>query len=469
MNNTTQKLEYNKKIWINFEWWEITWNAGLLSIHEFNKKMWIEELLKKYLSEIRIGNFEHKKPEIIYQKIMRQIQWEVSNNNSVHNKLDPVFLEIHNRKIASAPTCSRLEKMFTFSDAQNLKKIQRILEIYNLKKYSPKEIIIDLDSTYDPSSENLTYSRFNTHYAKNWFSPLLAFNGKNWDLLKWILRPWNYHCSRWAYTFIQDLLDFYYSNWVENIIFRWDSAFSTPFIYELLESEKYQTEWKKALYYIKLKSNASLMKKVEWKWFLWLSTFEEFEYQAKSWSKPRRIIACIDWKRSKNQGSLFPFYSFIVTNDVLLEKEEVFSMYNWRASIENSIEEVKNGFSVDHLSHKKFQVNSTNFQIFMLTIQLVQLFRKFTMSKKSKTEKQKENLKIQDSKKNTRKFKKRKLWRKEIILPAISTMRKQLFSIPARIVQSGRTIIYKCASSFKYQDLFKNVLRKVQSLQPLII
>ena len=78
MNNTTQKLEYNKKIWINFEWWEITWNAGLLSIHEFNKKMWIEELLKKYLSEIRIGNFEHKKPEIIYQKIMRQIQWEVS-------------------------------------------------------------------------------------------------------------------------------------------------------------------------------------------------------------------------------------------------------------------------------------------------------------------------------------------------------------------------------------------------------
>jgi hypothetical protein len=62
---------------------------------------------------------------------------------------------------------------------------------------------------------------------------------------------------------------------------------------------------------------------------------------------------------------------------------------------------------MDHLSHKDFRVNSTIFQIHLLSIQLAQLFRKICLSKESciiKTE-----AKFQESKKITKKFKKQKV------------------------------------------------------------
>jgi len=84
-----------------------------------------------------------------------------SNNNYVYQKADPVFMEIHGQKIASSATCSRLENTFNFADVEGLKKVQRALETYNLQVTNPNEIIIDLDTTYDPASENIEYSRFN--------------------------------------------------------------------------------------------------------------------------------------------------------------------------------------------------------------------------------------------------------------------------------------------------------------------
>ena len=38
--------------------------------------------------------------------------------------------------------------------------------------------------------------------------------------------------------------------------------------------------------------------------------FEDFEYQAASWDKERRVIAKIEW----HPGELFPRIGFIVTN-----------------------------------------------------------------------------------------------------------------------------------------------------------
>jgi len=111
-------------------------------------------------------------------------------------------------------------------------------------------------------------------------------------------------------------------------------------------------------------------------------------------------------------------------------------MYNGRATMEKSIEEAKNGFDMDHLSHKSFKTNAVKFQIHLLTIQLVQLFRKFSLAREKVGDSRKEKSKRKDSKKITRKFKKEKVGRKETKLPDISSIRKQIFSVPARIVRT---------------------------------
>jgi len=343
--------------------------------------------------------------------------------------------------------------------------------------HNTKEIIIDLDTTNDPCSENLEWAAYIPHYWLNWYSPLFAFNGLNWDLISWILKPWKYHCSTFSYSFTKNIINFYKENWVKNIILRWDSAFPNDNMLWLCELEKVH-------YYFKLKWNNSLVKMVDWKWIRWRSVFIELKYQANNWSNERRVICCIDWKareteeskkaRKKNpkkkkvkQMWLFPVYSFVVTNNIKLTAEEVFSMYNWRATIEKSIEEAKNGFKSDNLSNSKFKVNASKFQIHLLTIQLTQLFRKFSLAKESKQTKKNANKKFIDSKNKNKKFKKLKVWRKQIKLPSVSTLRKQIFSIPAKIVKTWRKIFYKCASSFPYQEKVMKIFDVIQSLVKL--
>jgi hypothetical protein len=87
-----------------------------------------------------------------------------SNNNYIYQKEDSIFNQIHHNKIASSSTCTRLEKTLTFSDISAFRKINQILESYNLKQHNSKKVIIDIDTTYDPASENLDFSRFNGHY-----------------------------------------------------------------------------------------------------------------------------------------------------------------------------------------------------------------------------------------------------------------------------------------------------------------
>jgi hypothetical protein len=475
--NNTQKLQFNKKINIDFSWWEITWNAWLLSMHEFCNKLSVLELIKKYLPENRWLGYEHTKPEIIYQEMIRIINWDTSNNNYKYHKKDPVFLEIHNQKIASASTCSRLDNTFNYSDESNLRKVIKDIERYNIEQSKTKEVIIDLDTTNDPCSENLEWADYIPHYWLNWYSPLFAFNGLNWDLISWILKPWRYHCSTFSHSFTKNIIDFYKENWVKNIILRWDSAFPNDNMLWLCELEEVH-------YFFKLKWYSSLIKMVSWKWVRWKSTFIELEYQATSWSNKRRVVCCIDWKareteeskkaRKKNpkkkkikQMWLFPIYSFVVTNNMKLYSEEVFSMYNWRATIEKSIEEAKNGFESDHLSNSNFKINATKFQIHLLAIQLTQLFRKFSLAKESKQTKKNANDKFVDSKNKNKKFKKLKVWRKQIKLPSVSTLRKQIFSIPAKIVKTWRKIFYKCASSFPYQEKVMKIFDVIQSLVKL--
>ena len=63
---------------------------------------------------------------------------------------------------------------------------------------------------------------------------------------------------------------------------------------------------------------------------------EDFQYQAASWDKARRVIAKIEW----HPGELFPRVGFIVTN-LPMEPDEVTRYYNRRGTAEQQIKEGK--------------------------------------------------------------------------------------------------------------------------------
>ena len=78
--------------------------------------------------------------------------------------------------------------------------------------------------------------------------------------------------------------------------------------------------------------------------------YEDFEYQAASWDKPRRVIAKIEW----HPGELFPRVGFIVTN-LPMEPDWVVLFYNKRGTAERHIKEGKYAFRWTRLSCKRFR------------------------------------------------------------------------------------------------------------------
>jgi hypothetical protein len=69
---------------------------------------------------------------------------------------------------------------------------------------------------------------------------------------------------------------------------------------------------------------------------LWAS----FRYQAGSWTKPRRVVATVEWHR----GELYPRVGFIVTN-LARSVERLGAFYNHRGTCEQYIKEGK-GYQV---------------------------------------------------------------------------------------------------------------------------
>jgi hypothetical protein len=58
----------------------------------------------------------------------------------------------------------------------------------------------------------------------------------------------------------------------------------------------------------------------------------DLQDQAKSWHKPRRVVAKIEWHR----GELLPRIGFVVTNS-RLPAGKVIKIYNGRGDVENRI------------------------------------------------------------------------------------------------------------------------------------
>lgn len=98
--------------------------------------------------------------------------------------------------------------------------------------------------------------------------------------------------------------------------------------------------------------------------------YEDFQYQAASWGKERRVIAKIEW----HPGELFPRVAFIVTN-LPMEPDWVVRFYNQRGTAEQHIKEGKYAFRWTRLSCKNFRDNEARLQLHALSYNLATFLR----------------------------------------------------------------------------------------------
>jgi hypothetical protein len=125
-----------------------------------------------------------------------------------------------------------------------------------------------------------------------------------------LARAGNVHSADGGDDVLKPIVARYQGN-VSRIYFRADAAFAMPEVYELLEAERVK-------YAIRLPANQVLQSRIGY-----LLTrpvgrpphhvrrfHANFSYQAGTWTKPRRVIAKVEW----HPGELYPRVDFIVTN-----------------------------------------------------------------------------------------------------------------------------------------------------------
>ena len=433
----TIPLESNKKIKINFNGGDLSSDGGLLLIKEFAAKIGLIKLVNKlFKTNDHTNSRTHTDPDNLMQVVYQIIASYFEDDCADELTNDPVFIAIlEKQKLASQPTLSRF---WNRMDEDTLAQLDSISEkmreiIYSIHK--PEHMLFDLDSTLLDTYGAQEGEGFNSHYQAHGYHPLLCFDGITGDLLKAELRKGTQYCSKNADIFMIPLLQEYRKKYPSMPIYlRGDSGFASPDLYEACEENDCK-------YAIRLKLNSTLLRYAEdTDDALYRATREnqidyaveygEFEYQANSWSHPRRVV----FKIEKPYGQMTHLYTFIVTT-MESEPYQVIQYYCGRGKMENFIKEGKSGFDFSSVSSHSMVVNANRLQVHALAYNLFNWFRRLVLPA------------------NMRKQR-------------IDTVRLKLLKVAAKAVRSARYIVFKLCSSCPYKKEFYETLSNIWSLQP---
>jgi hypothetical protein len=233
----------------------------------------------------------------------------------------------------------------------------------------PRGIVLDMDSTVSPTHGEQENSIWNGHYDCTCYHPLFVFNQFG-DLERCSLRPGNVHSADGWDRVLKPVMARYKCG-VSRIYFRADAAFAMPGVYEFLEAERIKYEIRLPANQILQARIGYLLKRPVGRPPNEVRRFHaNFTYQAGSWTKPRRVIAKVEW----HSGELYPRVGFIVTN-MSRQPERVVAFYNKRGTCEQWIKEGKGAIKWTRLSCRTFAANAVRLQLHALAYNLGNFLR----------------------------------------------------------------------------------------------
>ena len=289
------------------------------------------------------------------------------------------------------------------------------------------QLILDLDSSVSESYGEQEGSAYNGHFGCTCYHPLFLFNQFG-DLEYAMLRRGNKASAKYWRRILLPVIERYRRCDIPKF-FRGDAAFALPKLMRMLEDEGYQ-------YAIRIKCNAVLERKIEH-----LLTrpvgrpshkpkifYHSFQYQAKSWRRPRRVVAKIEWHAEE----LFPRVGFIVTN-LAKHSKNVVKFYNGRSTAEQWIKEGKNAVKWTKLSCRTFKDNQTRMQLFALAYNQGNFLRRLALPR-------------------------------DVEHWSLTTLREKLVKIGAKVTRHAKYVTFQLAEVSVTRGLFAAILERIDRL-----
>lgn len=413
----------------DFSGGQITSDAGLLPLRAFDQHHHVTRDLAQLLSDPREDDrVRHDSLTLLRQRIYQIVAGYEDANDADRLRHDPMLQIVADQKLGEAlgsqPTLSRWENAPSPRDLVRLN--DALLEIF-IRVCSDQvrrrgEILIDIDSTDDPTHGQQQLSFFNGAYGQHMYHPMLVFERHTGCLLAARLRPGNASSHARIVPMLLRLVPRLQAAFPKvKIKLRGDAGFALPLLYEFCEFFDIQ-------YALGIPGNQVFQRRAEprqkqlkrryRRTQLHQRSFSSFRHRARSWSHQRRI--CYKAEHTAAGTNL----RFLITN-CSGPAATIFAFYNDRGECENRIEEFKNGFRADRLSCHRFLANAFRLLLHGFAYNLVNLFR----------------LQLPQ------------LWRSA----QIETLRARLFKLGARVRQTARCIRIHLATSWPFQSLFRDV------------
>ena len=345
----------------------LTSDGGVVWVAEADDRLGLCSAFAAAIPDWRTGSVTHPLSLLIRQRVFQIACGYEDQDDADRLRSDPLFKLVCGRlptdpDLASQPTLSRLENAIDFTTCYRLGQV--LLAVYLQERGRsgpPRRILLDADSTEDPTHGDQEGSAYHGFYNQHMLHPLLLTDGDTDDPITAILRPGTCHASHGIVAVLTRVVPAMRARWPDVVIeFRGDSGFAIPALYDYLEAEQIP-------YAIALIPNARLRPladerlaaaKAEYdRTHEKVRLFGEARYAADSWESERRVIYQTEWL-AKGAN-----VRFVVTN----RTEEPDALYTWYVqrggSPERCIKDLKHGCFLDRLSDHAFWANQ--FRLFL--------------------------------------------------------------------------------------------------------
>src|SRR3954465_8908300 len=333
------RVTFDRRLKLEFHGARITSDGGLLAYRELDDALGLTAMAMSALAEGRRGkNIRHRLLGLVRQAVYGRLAGYEDVNDAERLARDPAMRAIVGREGLDRPAASgsemgRFETEWLQSEA-NLTALADLSGAWIDRVHGcrpPDGIILDMDSSESPTHGAQEGSAWNGHFRRTCYHPLFVFNQFG-DLERCALRPGNVHSADDWRSVLAPVIARYRERGCA-LYFRGDAGFAKPELYEQLEAEDIG-------YAIRLPANPVLQERIGHPLTPPAGPpptkpqvfFASFTYRAQSWTKPRRVVAKVEW----HQGELYPRVGFIVTN-LTRPAERVSKFYNGRGTAEQWI------------------------------------------------------------------------------------------------------------------------------------
>lgn len=434
-----------KPVLVQRKFQPISSDAGLLPICQFDHRLGYTRRFAACLEDER-SNPDHTLQQMIRQRVFGILAGYEDCNDHDTLRDDPIFKIVAGRQpdddpLASQPTLCRFENNVTPAQLQRLIDLTIDTGVEHLCDNHggalPDAVILDLDTTDDPTHGHQQLTLFHGYYDQYQYLPLIISEPTTQHVFLAWLRPGTMDPTCGADGDLKRVVvKLRQARADVKIHVRADAAFGMPVMMDGCENEGFS-------YTFGLRSNARLQKIAEpltdkarrryERTGKKQRLFMRFMYQAESWPCPRRVIAKAECHA---QGTNLRFVVTSLEAPGVRHARRIYDDYTQRGTSEQRMDELKNGLCADRLSCHRFMANFLRLLLHTTAYNLLNALRDH-----------------EDIPQTLRRAQPQ-------------TWRTWLIKVAATVTQSCRRIVIELAGQWPFAHLYASVSRRALAAAP---